>query len=438
MRAAARHRSSSPWTTGALVLCAVFLLASSSNINWGGDHWRNVLQADARGYHSYLPAYLIHHDPNLGFFDTLDAGRYYDPDRFYDHRIAIKGNVITRYFAGTALAASPFFLAAHAYARFSGDVADGYTKPYVVSINLAAIAWVMLGLFGLATLLHGYAVPDRLVAFTLVVFAFGTNLFYYTVVAPGMSHAFSFGACTALLAVCARWEREGGDRWIVMAGALLGLIVLIRPVNGLILLAIPVVLNEPLAALRRLVTGQRAIALAGALAISIAGLQAVHYRIATGHWWVYSYGEEGFHWTEPHLLDILWSYKKGLFVYTPLLLLAFAGLPAWWGRSRMAPVRWAVFLFVLSYVLSSWWNWWYGGSFGSRVYVEYLGLFAIPFALGLSNARPIQRRAWVATSVVLVVVCLIQTYQARYYQIHWEDMDRERYWKEFLRIDRLL
>jgi hypothetical protein len=40
--------------------------------------------------------------------------------------------------------------------------------------------------------------------------------------------------------------------------------------------------------------------------------------------------------------------------------------------------------------------------------------------------------------VLLVIVCQIQTYQYRYNQIHWSEMNKEKYWEVFLRIDKLM
>lgn len=94
-------------------------------------------------------------------------------------------------------------------------------------------------------------------------------------------------------------------------------------------------------------------------------------------------------------------------------------------------------MLLLIYILSSWWSWWYGGSFSSRPFVEYLPLFAIPLGLAIHHLAKGLRKGYVILLALLVVLCQIQTYQARYYRIHYEDMDRERYWQEFLRLDRL-
>ena len=37
--------------------------------------------------------------------------------------------------------------------------------------------------------------------------------------------------------------------------------------------------------------------------------------------------------------------------------------------------------------------------------------------------------------VLLIAVCQLQTYQYRYYFIHWSNMDKEHYWRVFMRVD---
>ncbi|HQV51293.1 MAG: hypothetical protein IPF95_15915 [Flavobacteriales bacterium] len=416
------------------------LIISSSNINWGKEHWRNVLQADAKGYYAYLPSLVIDHDPNFGSFDRVENGEHYDPDLFYDYRTTFNAHRINKYFCGTALLQLPFFLGAHAYCGITDNVDDGYTKPYVIAINLAAIFWVLVGLWATGALLRTYSISENLIAFTLVAFAFGTNLFYYAVVAPGMSHAYSFGLCSLFLLVARHMALNFRPVHLIQAGALLGTIILVRPVNGMILLAIPIVFNTGIEFkewIRNVLRTPRQLLLSIAIGLSIMSLQFIYYRIATGSWLVYSYGEEGFNWMDPHMIDILFSYKKGLFVYLPLLGLSLVGLKFLWDRSKWSALAWLAFFVVLTYVLSAWWNWWYGGSFGARPYVEYFGLFALLFGFAVQNLNGKIRVIFITTTVALIVLCQVQTYQARYFQIHWEDMTKDKYWDVFLRVDKI-
>ena len=310
----------------------------------------------------------------------------------------------------------------------------------MIAINLAAIFWVLVGLWATGALLRTYSISENLIAFTLVAFAFGTNLFYYAVVAPGMSHAYSFGLCSLFLLVARHMALNFRPVHLIQAGALLGTIILVRPVNGMILLAIPIVFNTGIEFkewIRNVLRTPRQLLLSIAIGLSIMSLQFIYYRIATGSWLVYSYGEEGFNWMDPHMIDILFSYKKGLFVYLPLLGLSLVGLKFLWDRSKWSALAWLAFFVVLTYVLSAWWNWWYGGSFGARPYVEYFGLFALLFGFAVQNLNGKIRVIFITTTVALIVLCQVQTYQARYFQIHWEDMTKDKYWDVFLRVDKI-
>jgi ABC-type branched-subunit amino acid transport system permease subunit len=216
--------------------------------------------------------------------------------------------------------------------------------------------------------------------------------------------------------------------------------MLVRPVNGIALLALPFLADTwPRFRVAMIHSLEHPLALgSGAVACAlIVGSQLLLYHQGTGHWWIDSYAGEGFNWGEPHILDILFSYRKGLFLYTPMFLLALAGLYAMHRQHSFSAWAWLGFFGVLTYVLSSWWSWWYGGSFSSRPYVEYLPLFAIPLGLFLHQAKGALRSTYLTACLLALVLCQVQTYQARYYRIHYADMDKDRYWAEFLRLDKL-
>jgi hypothetical protein len=139
------------------------------------------------------------------------------------------------------------------------------------------------------------------------------------------------------------------------------------------------------------------------------------------------------------MFEILFSYKKGLFVYTPLLFISLLGGYFLWKKNKFEFFSLTAFLVIVTYVLSSWSNWWYGGSFSSRPFLEYIPYFSILLGLAISGIKnQLYKKAYVSMIIALVVLCQIQTYQYRYYQIHWEDMTKERYWDVFLRVDKLI
>ena len=173
--------------------------------------------------------------------------------------------------------------------------------------------------------------------------------------------------------------------------------------------------------------------------LCIVSIQLIIYKLSTGSFFIYAYVDEGFNFLSPHITAILFSYKKGLFLYTPIFLVAFVGCYFFWKTSRFEFFSWIGFFFLITFVLSSWWMWYYGGSFSSRVYVEYIPIFMIPLAISLNQIkrRPF-KQVFLSLIVILIIACQIQTYQYRYYQIHWSEMNKEIYWANFMRIDRLI
>ena len=426
----------------AILIISVILVVVSLNINSGKDYRSGMIMSDGKGYYAYLPAIFIYHDLHFGFFDTIEKSTYYSEHHFYDYRYTLEGNVIDKYYAGTALAMLPFFGLGHLIAGATGQPQDGYSSWYTTCINLAAMIYLAIGLLFLARLLQSYAVRRSYITLVLVAMVFGTNIFYYTVVEFAMSHIYSFAFITMFLYSARKYMKEKREKELICSGLLLGMITLIRPVNILIILAVPFLAGswfDLKNVIRSLWINRKGLLTAVLGFLAVFSIQMIIYRIQTGHLWVYSYGDERFTFLHPHMLSILFSYKKGLFLYTPLLLISLSGFYFLWKKNRFSTWWLTGFLLLLTYVLSAWWMWYYGGSFSSRVYIEYFSIFAILLGLtleGFSGLLP--RRIYISLIILLTLVCQIQTYQYRYYFIHWSEMNKEKYWEVFMRIDLLM
>lgn len=417
------------------VLGIIFLIlvAFANNSQWGKDSWRDLIEADGKGYYAYLPATVVYHDLNFGFFDSIEK-KY--PSPYYDYRVQHNGKVADKYFCGTALAMAPFFLSAHAYQLMVGGAADGYTRPYVLSVSLAALAYWMLGLLFVRKLLRDFSVPEIHISWILVLITFGTNGMYYVVCEPAMSHVFSFGILSAFVYFSRQMFKEDRIRYLPLIAFLFGWICLIRPVNGLVLFSWPFLAQskDSLSAwIKSTLRSYRMLILSVSIFISMVGIQMVVYKIQTGSWWFDAYDGEKFNFLDPHPIDFLFSYKKGFFLYTPIALLAMLGMWKWLKGSWYQALTFSGFLLLLLYVLSSWWSWWYGGSFSARVCIEFYSFLALLLGalFGLAS-RNWSRIMLVASLLFCLLLCQFQTYQYRYFVIHWEKMDKEHYWRVFM------
>jgi hypothetical protein len=283
--------------------------------------------------------------------------------------------------------------------------------------------------------LHAHGAREEQSAFILYVIFFGTNLFYYAIAEPCMSHLYSFALVSMFLHYGKKWLDTGHLSCGVKAAWLFGLIALVRPVNVLIGFWLIYEAGGAGRIWKAKLSMMRSLP---HLLSSIAGIllpftvQLVIWKIQTGSFFFNSYGDEAFHFTQPHMIDFLFSYKKGLFVYLPVTFVALFGIVSLWRKDSGKALFVFVFLFAVIYILSCWWMWYYGGSFGTRVIIEFLPVFGLLLYFLLSSIRLKTIKSALATLlVVLTLFCQFQTWQYRYFIIHWSDMTKEKYWDAF-------
>lgn len=418
----------------------VILLVSvwvSSNLRLNEQGRKYAIASDGKGYYGYLPAAFIYQDFHFEFFDTIEA-KYYDEHVKYDYRTRVDGIIIDKYFAGVAVMQLPFFLAGHVVTLMSDEPADGYSKWYVIFFCLGAIVWLGIGLHYLRKFLALHGATDGQSAFLLYVIYFGTNLFYYTLLEPAMSHLYSFVLVSMFLYFGKSWLTSGSKTEALKCAAVFGLIALVRPVNILIGFWLIYEAGGIMPLFGKKIELLKSIPHAILTLVVILFpffIQMSVWKLQTGNWLIDSYGEEGFHFFQPHMIDFLFSYKKGLFVFLPITFIALFGFIPLWRRNLAKAIMAATFLVFIIYVLSCWWMWYYGGSFGSRVMIEYFPVFALLlFYLVSVPMKPAMKMSIIAIIVILTLFCQLQTYQYRYELIHWSEMTQEKYWAVFGRL----
>lgn len=416
------RRSASWWATLAVVLCTVVL---SLAVLWKDDAngWRTVIRSDAKGYYSYLTSLFLRHD--LG---------HEPPAWEYVH--GTPSGTLNKYFCGTSIGMAPWFALGHACALLDPDAPrNGYSAYEMKAIVIGGWVYLLLGLLALRALLRGLGVRDAVVAWTILALGLGTTLAQYAGIQPGWSHIHSFCAISAFLLVVHRLATGGTVWWSVAAAALLGLIVLIRPVNGLVLLAVPIVTGmDVLPMLARLLERWGVTLCAIVAGAAVVAIQPVLWHAQTGHWFEWGYRNEGFYWDRPMVSEVLFGIRRGLFVWTPVLLLPLIGAVLLWRRDRVRSAFAVLYWATNTYVIGCWWIWYYGSGFGSRVFIDHFPVLVIPMALVLHHAS--QRwwtiaRAFLATGIALYV---LQYTQYRMDILHHENMDREKYAWSFLRF----
>ena len=422
-------------------LIFVFLLLYTAKTNWSDGQWESVIEADAKGYYAYLPALLIYGDLNFGFYDKVEVENTYDQNLIYDYRAYYEGRCINKYYAGESFLVLPFFATAHLISHFYGYPTDGYSRLYVISITIAALFYLLIGLMALRRTFFLFGISEFNSLIVISTLIFGTNLFYYSIGEVGMTHVYSFSMMSLFIYQVSKYFNEFQAKHIVYGAIFLGLIILIRPINAIIIFSIPFLsqnVNNFMRGIKNYFLGWKILMLSIVIILSICSIQLIIYKCQTGTFFVYSYGKEGFNFGSPQIANFLFSYKKGFFLYTPICLISLFGFASIW-KDKFKVITLFCFLFVVVYTLSSWWMWYYGGSFSSRVMVDFLPFYAILLGLLLQGtSKTFLRGTCFTVFFLLVLLNQIQTLQYRYYVIHWSNMDKESYWDTFLDIEPIL
>ncbi|MBN3034290.1 MAG: hypothetical protein JW861_01790 [Bacteroidales bacterium] len=399
-----------------------------------------TINADGAGYYDYLPSLFIHHDLNRKDIPREQSPELYE--RISDPAIYIDFGEykVNKYACGTALLQLPFF----AYARMTngpeGNPDDGYQYPYQRAVFYAAIFYLFLSLLFLKKVLRLYGIRNSVIIPCQLLLATATAVTHYANYDAAYSHVYSLFAITAFsYYVKAYFDRKNLYHFLI-SSLFLGLVVILRQINILIILFVPFLAGSG----RNFTIGLRQllrhpfVCAAGILSVSaIFSIQCLLWYLQTGHFFLYSYGVEGFDFSNPHLISILFSYKKGLFIYTPVLFICMMSV-IWliFKRKSYLAISWAAFFLIITYIFSSWWSWYYGCSYGMRVYIDYYTVFFIPFALMVNGMAAWRKAIVIAFSFLTIPLNVIQTYQYKQYILHWIEMDEKKYWKVFLKTSR--
>ncbi len=395
-----------------------------------------IISSDAAGYYAYLPATFIYHDHSYQFcYPGEKKINFPGADFSLFLNMTADGKPINKYFVGTALLELPAFLTAYAAAPLFGYHMNGYSFPFVLAIVLSAMIYVLIGLEQLRRLLSKLGVSEPIQAVTLLLVFFGTNLYYYSTAEPGMSHAFSFSMMALFLNQAYNVFHAQNKKSIVWMLFAISMIIMIRPVNGVALFALPVIAGS----WKKFTEGIRfcaqhywRVVIGGGIFLALVFIQLLMYKLSTDHWFVDSYSGEHLILTQPHIIEVLFSWKKGWFIYTPLMFLAAIGII--FLKNNFTRIAFTFVLFLAIYVVSCWELWWYGGSYGMRPFIEYYPLMAVPLAFLIER---LSKKYLLFVSVPLfsfvAALSLVQIYQYSKGILPYNDMTAAKYKKIFFK-----
>jgi len=393
----------------------------------------NIIRGDGQGFYAWLPAFFIHDDLSFEFYNdsTLNIEGFFS-NRFLNEH---DGKTILKTPCGEAVMLAPFFLANYILRTATGKISTGYEGSFQKAVSIGALFYYILGLYFFSLILRRFVQNEIAIALTVLLLAFGTNLFYYAIHHPTMTHVYSFALIASFVWLLFRFDETKKYHFIRLAATVFGLIYLVRPVNMIILATVPLICGNwknTMHFIRGVFIPVEKFLVALVLFASVVFIQFGLNKMQCGDWFAWSYKNEGFNFLEPKFLSVLFSFNKGLFIYTPLVIVSIAGLFVMAKQSAFRAVSYLTFFVFITWIISSWWNWHYGSGFGMRPMVDFYAVLFIPLVFLLEQkGRVLTMTMFIST--LLVGLNLFQTWQFNQWIIHPEEMNAGKYAYVFLR-----
>jgi len=411
-------------------------------------HPANVLSWDVFGYYLYLPLTFIYHDLGMENVSVIQdiISQYGNTGTLYQASQMPAGNWVLKYSMGLSILYLPFFLLGHLFALSTDYAADGFSAPYQVAISIGSLVYTLLGIFLLRKLLLQFF-NDKVSSVTLVLVIFGTNYFFHTAFhgQNAMSHNYLFTLYAVILLLTNKWHNTHHFKHMILLAVAIGITILSRP-SEIVALFIPLLWGitnkETLLAKVHLLIKHKMqlVGFIATLAI-IGSFQFIYWKVQTGKFIFDSYAGnpgEGFEFASPYTWQLLFSFRKGWLIYTPMMLLALVGFYFLYRKNRS--LFYPILLFFLAnlYIVSSWSCWWYAESFSQRSLVQSYLILAIPLGYCIQYTQSLQLKVRLlpyAAIALLLGLNLFQTWQSHAGILHGSRMTFNYYKAVFAQLE---
>lgn len=412
------------------IICLTALISFKFFVNWG--NLNHPFKNDINQYYSYLNALFIEHDLTFksnthGYWLIETPTHHFVPKVTY----------------GMAFFYGPFYM----FAKFlSNTNSTGYESIYAWSIHFGCILYILIGLwFSRKMLLLWF--NEMVTSIILLLLFFGTNLFYYTVSESESVHGILFFLIAVFSYNVLKWHQTASKINFLLFSAFAGFICLIRPTECLVLLFPLLIGITSIKDVR--IKMDEIVELKGNLFLGIILFiipllpQLIYWKIQSGNYLFFSYGNsEGFFWTDPQIMNVFFGFRKGLFVYTPIMLFSMFGFIILYKKNKALFYPVLLYFLINSYLICSWWDWSFGGSFGMRAFIHCFAILVIPFAYFIEWIISFYKTSFFKSIIFYLTVslsvffCCLNIFQSNLYKhqiIHYDGMNKEAYKFIFLK-----
>jgi hypothetical protein len=421
----------SNWVIIVITAIAIYVVIKS-------NYWNQkdkVISWDIICYYSYLPATFIYHDVTLGFVDFNKSDKY-----IFWFGTAPTGAKYIKTTMGMAILYAPFFFLGHLGAYLFDYDTGGFSEPYKMALVFSCIFYLWLGLFFLKRTLVKFF-SESITVLVIIIIVFGTNLFNYSTFDAPMPHTYCFALFAIFVFLTQKWYDIPSVKNSIFIGLLSGIISLVRPTNIVIALFFIFYKVSSLQEVKSRIMFYKTKFINLILILFFAFIiwipQILYWKKITGNFFFFSYGEEGFFFTNPQIIRGLFSYQNGWLVYAPVMLFALIGIPFLYRYAKAFFLPVLFFTLINIYVILSWWCWWYTG-FGNRAMIDSYAILAIPLA-AFATWTSLQQK-FIARIALFILIGfaffqgVFHSLQFHNGSIHYNSMTKEAYLVSFWKV----
>lgn len=391
---------------------------------------------DILGYYMVLPATFIHHQPMLDDITWLKEVNKKDElsGTLYQVTSNDKGEPMYVFLFGMALFFLPFFFLGHGVAGFAGFEMDGFSLPYQYAMVIGGIIYTIIGLIYLRKILRHFF-SEVISSLVLIIVVFGTNYIHHLTLKNLETVTVLFMLVCIIVWNTIRWHQHQKAKNLFVTCICITLMVLIKP-SEVFIIILPLLWNvfsveSFKQKMALLFSNKKALFITAAACLVLVFPQLWYWHTKTGHFIYDSYKNPGVGLDifSPHIINVLFSFRKGWFVYTPVMIFAVIGFYFLYKNNK--PIFYAIlFYFLISfYIICSWTYWYYGAAFSCRPVITSYPVLAI--CLGYFLLFVQKQSVIIKSFFTLTVLFFIFLNQFQWWQLKNYILDPYRTTKDF-------
>jgi hypothetical protein len=398
---------------------------------------------DILGYYLPLPSTFIYHQPML---DDITWVKEINNNKDLTgtlYQISSNDNGETMYFFlfGMSLFYIPFFFFGHAIAGTAGYEMDGFSTPYQYAMVIGGIIYTIIGLIYLRkTLLHFFS--EGMSSIIMIIIVFGTNYIHHLTLKNLETVNILFMLTNVLVWNTIQWHEHQKAKNLFLIGTTITLMTLVKPSEVFILL-LPLLWNVTSFGIFKqkmvlLFSNKKPLFITIISCFLLVLPQMLYWHAKTGHYIYDTYKNPGvgLDILSPHIFNVLFSYRKGWLIYTPLMAFALTGFYFLYKNNKSIFYGIAIYFFISFYIIASWSEWWYGAGFSCRPVITSYPLLAIClgyFLLFIQKQTTLIKRIFYLTVIFFIFLNQFQWWQLKNYILDPYRTTENYYWASFMK-----